>query len=770
MYRPVEELEFHAWEYLKGVGADKITVTVPVGSDVYATEEEARRVASDPLTTWTTDWDEREGILFLGLLPDDMAQQDSAWPCSPLVLHSIQDSGQTEFVFAAAGSNLGDYALHAQNPAWLLAKERQGANQTAAGGSVFLIGSAGEYNSSLEMSLSALRTMVIASVADRAENEYIGSVQGMVTYDGSEAISEEAVLRVKMIEMPSYLGDGLASVEYPLKEGARFPFTFSIRYNTYRVLREPDTCKPITWFRVEILGHDGSILYVNDPSASISRGKSVENIQVPVFRAPAITGMIAVDGDGKAIPEDAVLSLMVYQEDKIGDYPQYCRYSTQSHQLRDEARFPVSFTIPYNPLLINEYTTYVLHVDILGPTDNILYTSYTHPPVITAGVPVDDVHVIVGSPETINGLVTYDGLQAIPDGSVLSVRMRAPGYYGYRPSRSYSLAEDARFPIPFAIAYNPRNVFRDDYYHTDGDAYSIYVAIHGPDGGRLFEHNYVEGTFPLPLPEKTPLKARKTPVVFRAPLSELNGILTFAGEPEIPENTNFWVKLLEERQPNAYYTHDWICRASDPKGFPILFSINYPSADIDADATYTINAEVRGPSCLLYASDSVGGVITGGVPTEGVQVEVAIVNLPPTGEIRTLTGTVLSDTVEEDIRNHYLRNGDGSIEPGFITLYDVERGCTLGRQEIDGRTKFPLPFSFAIPYDAGAIDPGRVYELHVYIPLWHVACDGLCGSWANYSSRDLADGDGEANGQRVLTGGYPDTDVEVQVYVVGGIS
>ena len=551
-----------------------------------------------------------------------------------------------------------------------------------------------------------------------------------------------------MLESPSFGRDGLTRVEYHLEKGERFPFEFSIRYNS--ALRTRFQPEPPSFVKVEIRGQSGEILYLNDPAASVATGKHIEDFQVAVVPAPVITGTIIRDYGGEPVPAGAVLSIDVYEQLQSGGY---YRHSTSSRPLGVGERFPIPLVIPYDPQDIRRDRAYIPHVEIIGPSGRVLYSNRTYPPVITNGEVAEDVRVVIGPSETINGLVTYDGPEGIPDDSVLSVSMRvvAESYTRdyYVPDISYPLGDDARFPVPFAVSYNPR-VTSQRGIAPESAVYYIFVEIHGPNGDILYDYDYQNDAFPLPLPDKAPKETVEAPVYF---ISAVNGMLTFAGETELPADAGITVKLQESGRDEIAYNSS---TTSTPSRFPVPFSVRYSDAYINPDATYTIRATIEDSYCRpRYVGESSHPVITGGNPSDGVQVELSAVDAPYSDEIDFVTGTVITDSVAEDILVHYLRFGNGDLYPGYIELREISRGCTIGRQEIDSRDGFPLPFSFSIPYDPAAIDPDGTYALEVNIPLWSIPCPDLCGSWATYSNDE----------RLVLTGGHPSKDVEVKVQV-----
>ena len=63
-YRPLQELRFTTHEYLKGSGPGEVVVIVE-GGKTYATGERAREEADYALSQRNTQWDERQGVLYL---------------------------------------------------------------------------------------------------------------------------------------------------------------------------------------------------------------------------------------------------------------------------------------------------------------------------------------------------------------------------------------------------------------------------------------------------------------------------------------------------------------------------------------------------------------------------------------------------------------------------------------------------------------------------------------------------------------------------------
>ena len=67
-YRAVHELQFTVHEYLKGSGPSEIVVVVR-GEHTYLAESDALAWAQSELSVPKTDWDDRQGILFLKTRP-----------------------------------------------------------------------------------------------------------------------------------------------------------------------------------------------------------------------------------------------------------------------------------------------------------------------------------------------------------------------------------------------------------------------------------------------------------------------------------------------------------------------------------------------------------------------------------------------------------------------------------------------------------------------------------------------------------------------------
>jgi putative lipoprotein len=68
---------------------------------------------------------------------------------------------------------------------------------------------------------------------------------------------------------------------------------------------------------------------------------------------------------------------------------------------------------------------------------------------------------------------------------------------------------------------------------------------------------------------------------------------------------------------------------ADPTATEIPFGVVYDPAVIDETATYALSATIQdATSALLFASDTVIPVITGGAPASGVTIEVVPVTEP----------------------------------------------------------------------------------------------------------------------------------------------
>ena len=99
----------------------------------------------------------------------------------------------------------------------------------------------------------------------------------------------------------------------------------------------------------------------------------------------AVTGAITFNGD-PAIPSGAVLTVEL-RDVSLLDAPSVL---IASQTIENPARFPIEFSVPYNPDEIDSRSRYGLHIEI-SLNDRLIYINDTAFDVITGGNPNSDV-------------------------------------------------------------------------------------------------------------------------------------------------------------------------------------------------------------------------------------------------------------------------------------------------------------------------------------------------------------------------------------------
>jgi uncharacterized lipoprotein YbaY len=143
---------------------------------------------------------------------------------------------------------------------------------------------------------------------------------------------------------------------------------------------------------------------------------------------------------------------------------------------------------------------------------------------------------------------------------------------------------------------------------------------------------------------------------------------------------------------------------------PIPFSVQYDLSQIDPQGVYVLAARILEGGLMTWSSPESPRVITGGAPTDQVQImlQQAVSPKVPDVTMGSLEGTVT-----------YLQRialpDDAVIE---VSLQDVSRAdapaVVLATQTITANGR-QVPIPFALEYDAAAIDPAMRYSLSARI-------------------------------------------------------
>lgn len=412
--------------------------------------------------------------------------------------------------------------------------------------------------------------------------------------------------------------------------------------------------------------------------------------------------------------------------------------------LAAETHSPFRIAIPYSFVLVDPERRYVSLVRIYKPDGELIYVNERYEDAIVRGVPRERTEIELTTVLPITGVVVHHGSETVPKGAEVSIEFRSTGNstsWDDPGGASFTIEEETDFPIRFSVPYDPLIL--------DWDAYYIpHITILGPTGDVLFE-NWDEITpwviYARELNSDVEVEVAPT----------VSGVITFSGGGDLAEDAFASVKLRDVT--NETGVHRVSIRT--PNSFPIPFYLRYNSRRIDPQDTYALSVVIKkdfGSSCrVLYANDS-QEVITHGNPSHGIQLEVAAVSDPPDGPLATVTGIITSGISFEEAK---MWSRDGWREkPGVIRLYDVERRCTIGAQEIGRETAFPIPFS--ISYHSAEVDPSATYALSVDIPLWSTR-----SHFDHYGDHpDWWDGPTPL----VLTNGHPSTGVAVEAHYWSG--
>ena len=357
---------------------------------------------------------------------------------------------------------------------------------------------------------------------------------------------------------------------------------------------------------------------------------------------------------------------------------------------------------------------------------------------------------------TITGTLTNDDDRTLlPEGTRISIKVTADSvdWYidGYR-----DLERPESFPLPFTVQCDP--------CHIDADAdYTANSYVYGPEG----EFVYVNAVYTTMITNGRIVENIQTPMVLQPTVT---GTIRFDGGQGLPAGASGFLRLRDVSQADAELLHGNVVQLNDETSFPLPFVLTYPPAAIDPARTYALDFEIRGnggQSCrVLYASKAAPRVITESNPSNAIQMEVVPVAHIPSSNLATVTGTLVSPTLTEDIeRLSYHGDGRGSSGSDWhVEIVDVSRNCTIAEETLESNPESLLPVSFSILYDPTDVDPNSTYGIRAYHQLYSYSCGLFCGYRAVYTNRS------HFTPPWVLTQGHPKKDVEVPVRLFISIS
>jgi len=172
---------------------------------------------------------------------------------------------------------------------------------------------------------------------------------------------------------------------------------------------------------------------------------------------------------------------------------------------------------------------------------------------------------------------------------------------------------------------------------------------------------------------------------------------------------------------------------------PVAWELGYPSASIDPNKQYVLDARIIDNNLLTYRAATPLPVLTQGAPANDVSLALAAQTVPPTGGTGgnegVITGVITTDAPT-------------ALDPAAAYFIDLREAGTTGdpivtiSAVLEGQ-QFPIPFE--VPYVPAAIDPAKSYVVGARI---------LLGDQVLYAS---------AVGVPVLTQGAGTSDIVVNI-------
>ncbi len=566
-----------------------------------------------------------------------------------------------------------------------------------------------------------------AQIADSAAT---ATVTGTVTYLDRSALPENAVIDVELVDASR--ADAPATVlasQSITAGGAQVPIPFALAYDPAQI--NPGALV-LVQARITI---DGQLRYISQTAIPvITNGGPTTDVEVLVSPVVGQTGQGVLSGTVSYL-ERIALDPTAVIEVELQDVSSGVPVVVATTQVNAEGRQPpIPFELPYDAATIDAAGTYLLYGRILI-NGSIAFASATGVPVLTGGAPTSNVELIVSSVSapaaggTIIGTVTTPRPPAaLPAGAVLQVELREPMLADAPAAANIEVPLDGlNFPVSFELPYDPTTIAADRTY-----AVAARVLL----GNQLLYATLA----PVPvLTQDAPASAIVVPVG-EVP-DPTGGVLRFTATGDAtatwPADSTAYLNV-EIREPMLADAPALAFTYIPLAGLtlPIGWEIGYPTASIDPNKAYVLDARIIDNNVLTYAAATPLPVLTQGAPTNDVSLALAAQGTGGTGGNEGLiTGVITTDAPV-------------ALDPAANWFIDLREAGTTGDPIVTisaavGEQPFPIPFE--IPYVPANIDPAKAYVVGARI---------LLGEQVLYAS---------VVGVPVITQGAPTADVVVNI-------
>lgn len=446
---------------------------------------------------------------------------------------------------------------------------------------------------------------------------------------------------------------------------------------------------------------------------------------LPITPTGALTGTVSYL-TRIALPDDAVVEVEL-RDTSDTDAPGTV-IASQSIETKGQ-QVPISFTLEYDPAVIEARSRYVLSARITAD-DRLLFINTTAQPVLTGNAPATGVEVLVepvvnvaasaaptatlttSNTATLTGTVSYRDRSALPRDAFIVVQLQNVSKADAPADvvAAAQLATDGRqVPVTFTLRYDPTLI-------DQSSTYALQARIFSADGVAQYASSQRYAVLTNGAPA-TGVDVSVEAVRGTAPAADLVTITGTVSQPSgvaLPSNAVVDVQLLDFSTADTptLMARQLITTPTGQMPFTLYydpFAID-PAARYVVSATVTISEEVEWLTARAYPVltageltdvdvilDPVGGQPVGGQPP-------APIVPPPPLAMGSITGTIT-------YREKVTLPAGAVIEVRLLDVTSIESpAITIGEQTIE-TTGEQVPIPFAISFDAAQIDPNHFYLL-----------------------------------------------------------
>lgn len=478
-----------------------------------------------------------------------------------------------------------------------------------------------------------------------------GELTGTVAYLVQSALPDKAVVEVLLQDTSRADAPATIIASQAIDtNGRQVPISFTLEY-------DPAVIDANARYTLAArITADNRLLFANTTAYPVLTGDApvtavaiqVEPVSVAAAASAAPTATLTTSNtaqltgtvsyrDRSALPPDAFIVVQlqnVSKADAPADVVAAAQLATDGRQV------PVTFTLRYDPTLIDQSSTYALQARIFSADGVAQYASSQRYAVLTDGAPATGVDVSVEAVRgtapaadlvTITGTVSQPSGVALPANAIVDVQLLDLSTADTPTLMARQLITTPTGQVPFTLYYDPFAIDPAASYAVSAtisvsnevkwlSAQTYPVLTAGALTGVDIATGELGAAAPAPIVSAPPVGPAATPAPLPAQ-RELTGTVRYQEALSLPAGAVINVQLLDVTsiEAPAITIGQQTIQTTDEQ-VPVPFAIAYEPSQIDPNHYYLLLATISINGELKWLNNQPVWALTYGNPTGGIDV------------------------------------------------------------------------------------------------------------------------------------------------------